>query len=89
MKERQKLVSKLCMHGQEQNNAHSKHGHKAVVGFLINTQVQSHALLRRGFALQCLSLYNYSAKCIVMMILADHLASYGYVTFNSAVYINM
>ena len=52
VKERQKLMSELCvkLHGQEQNNAHGKHERVTDSDrFLVNTQVQSHALLRRGF----------------------------------------
>ena len=45
VKEHQKLVSELCMG----RNAHGKQESRDSVWFLINTQVQSHALLHRRF----------------------------------------
>ena len=44
-------VSETCertLHGQEQNNVHGKH-ERVTRQSIVNTQVQSHALLRRRF----------------------------------------
>ena len=50
-KERQKLVSKLCTaRNKTECTWHASMRESRVRGrFLVNTQVQSHALLRRGF----------------------------------------
>ena len=45
VKERQKFVNELCI-GSNKQNAHGKHESR---DSLVSTQVQSHALMRRGF----------------------------------------
>jgi len=47
--ERASETHERTLHGQEQNNAHGKPQSRDGDRFLVNTQVQSHALLRRGF----------------------------------------
>ena len=50
VKEHQKLVSELCMGWNETECAcQAWESHETVIDFLVNTHVQSHALLRRGF----------------------------------------
>ena len=49
VKERQKLVSELCMAGTNRMRMASMRESRDSVRFLVNTQVQSHAKLRRGF----------------------------------------
>ena len=50
-------IRERTLHRQEQNNAHGKHERVTrQCSILVNTQVVSHVLLRRGLALQCLSL---------------------------------
>ena len=49
------------LHGQEQNNAHGMRESRDSVRFLVNTQVQSHALLCRGFSTSVPSI------CVVLL----------------------
>ena len=44
--ERASEIRERTLHRQEQNNAHGKHESR---DNLVSTQVQSHALMRRGF----------------------------------------
>ena len=49
VKERQKLVSELYMRRNKTMRMASRRESRVSDRFLVNTQVQSHALLRRGF----------------------------------------
>ena len=67
--ERASETRERTLHGQEQNNAHGKN-ERVTKQFLVNRQVQSHALLRRGFGTSVpfitLEMRPPKVKCILM-----------------------